>query len=68
MLPVVIATDTDGTRTELTVTVMAELVATNELAQGALEFKIHVTRSPFDNVFVVNVVPLLPVFAPFTCH
>ena len=59
---------TSGTTVGFTVIVIAFEVAVEVLGQVALEVKMHVTTSPFTSADVVNVVPPVPAFTPFTCH
>ena len=68
LLPPVTVTNTDGDKIELTVIVIAGLVATVELAHGEFEFKMQVTASPLFNVLVVNVGLLFPTLMPFIFH
>ena len=51
-----------------TTMVIPVLVAVKGLAQAALDVIIQVTTSPFAKEDVVNVVPPVPAFTPFTCH
>ena len=57
-----------GTKTEVTVVVIPELVPVNGEAHGSFDVKIHVTISPFTKPVVVYVVPPVPTGEPFKYH
>ena len=59
---------TDGITEELTFIIMGLLVAVVGVAHAALLAKITSTVLPFTNVFVVNVLLLVPALTPFTRH
>ena len=59
---------TAGVTNAFTVIVMVFEVTVAEEGQVALLVMSHVTVCPFVSVVVVNVVPPVPVFTPFTFH
>ena len=60
--------DTAGVTLELTVMVIAVLVAVVGAAHAALLVNTQVTSCPLVNEEVVKVDELLPAFVPFTFH
>ena len=68
LLPVVIATETAGTNTELMAIVMILLVAVDAVAQVAFEVIKQVTICPFVKDVVVNVAEFVPALTPSTFH
>jgi hypothetical protein len=68
LFPEVIAIETAGTKTGLTVIVIPFDVAVVGLAQVAVDVITQVTTCPLVNVAVANVALFVPEFVPFTFH
>ena len=59
---------TEGTKDELTVKIMTELIAVLVTAQIAFDTRLQVIKSPLLKVFEVNVALFVPIFDPFNFH